>query len=164
MAAGAKDDATLSYRIRFPAGFNWVKGGKLPGLCGGECWTSSSNGPGGFAMRLMWRDGGTGEVLLSDAVTTGYGVDLGRGSSFTFSADGRWHTIGEHVHLNTPSLADGYIDISYDGASYHFGGLVIRTDSTRIDSLIFSTFFGGHDSTWAPASMQTIDFAGFQLS
>ena len=114
-------------------------------------------------MRLMWRDGGAGEVLLSDAVTTGYGLDLGRGTSFTFSADGNWHTIVERVHLNTPSQPDGYIEITYDGVPYRFGGLVIRTDSTRIDSLMFCTFFGGHDSTWAPSSMQTIDFAGFQL-
>ena len=162
LAAGPKDDATLTYRIRFPVGFSWVKGGKLPGLCGGQCWTGSNNGPGGFAMRLMWRDGGAGEVLLSSAVTTGYGVDLGRGTSFTFTADGQWHTIVEHVHLNTASQPDGYIDITYDGTTYRFGGLVIRTDGTRIDSLIFCTFFGGHDASWAPASMQTIDFAGFQ--
>jgi hypothetical protein len=164
VAAGARDDATLTYSIRFPVGFTWVKGGKLPGLCGGQCWTDSNNGPGGFAMRLMWRAGGVGEVLLSDAVTTGYGTDLGRGTSFTFAADGRWHSIKEHVHLNTPGQPDGYIDLTYDGTLYHFGGLVIRTDSTHIDSLIFSTFFGGHDSTWAPTSAQRIDFSSFHVA
>lgn len=161
LAAGAVDDATLTYQIRFPVGFQWVKGGKLPGLCGGQCWTGSNNGPGGFAMRLMWRAGGVGEVLLSDAVTTGYGTDLGRGTSFTFSADSNWHSVAEHVHLNTASNADGYIDIAYDGTLYHFAGLEIRSDTTRIDSLMFSTFFGGHDSTWAPSADMHIDFQSF---
>ncbi|HKV88829.1 MAG TPA: hypothetical protein VJT78_12605 [Candidatus Dormibacteraeota bacterium] len=164
MAAGAADDATLTYQIRFPIGTQFVKGGKLPGLCGGQCWTGSNNGPGGFAFRLMWRAGGAGEVLESDASTTGYGTDLGRGTSFFFSADGKWHTIVEHVHLNSVGSADGYVDLTYDGQLWHFGGLTIRTDSTRIDSLIFSTFYGGHDSTWAPTAMQVFDFANFQVT
>jgi hypothetical protein len=141
-----------------------VKGGKLPGLCGGQCWTGSSNGPGGFAMRLMWRANGVGEVLLSDAVTTGYGTDLGRGTSFTFTADGNWHAIVEHIHLNTPGLADGYVDLTYDGTLYHFGGLEIRTDNTQIDALMFSTFYGGHDSSWAPTVDEHIDFMSFGCS
>jgi hypothetical protein len=164
MASGALDDATLTYQIRFPAGFQWVKGGKLPGLCGAACWTGSNNGPGGWTTRFMWRAGGAGEVLLSDATTTGYGSDLGLGS-WTFQADGNWHTISQHIHLNTPGLADGYIDVNYNGVLVaHLTGITFRTDTTtRIDSLMFSSFFGGHDSTWAPTADQHIDFAGFQL-
>jgi len=165
MASGATDDATLTYRIRFPVGFSWVKGGKLPGLCGGQCWTGSSNGPGGWAGRFMWRAGGAGEVLLSDATTTGYGTDLGLGS-WSFQADGQWHTLTEHVHMNTPGQADGFIDVTYNGVQVaHFTGITFRTDSsTHIDSLMFSTFFGGHDSTWAPTTAQTIDFAAFSVA
>ena len=168
MTGAPSDDATLTYSIRFPVGFTWVKGGKLPGLCGGQCWTGSNNGPGGFATRFMWRTGGVGEVLLSDATTTGYGTDLGRGTSFSWSADGRWHTISQHLHLNTPGQADGYIDVAYDGAAVaHFAGITFRAAgdaAVHIDSLMFSTFFGGHDSTWAPSSTQHIDFASFRLS
>lgn len=166
LIGGPADDATLTYRIRFPVGFQFVKGGKLPGLCGAACWTGSNNGPGGFAARFMWRAGGVGEVLLSDATTTGYGTDLGRGTSFDWRADGSWHLIGQHLHLNTPGQADGWIDLTYDGrAVAHFSGLTFRTDAaTRIDGLMFSTFFGGHDSTWAPTADQTIDFANFSLT
>ena len=165
IARGSLDDATLTYRIRFPAGFTWVKGGKLPGLCGGLCWTGSNNGPGGWAARFMWRAGGAGEVLLSDATTTGYGSDLGLGS-WHFQADSQWHVLSEHVHMNTPGRSDGTIDVTYNGAAVaHFGGLTFRTaTTTHIDSLMFSTFFGGHDSTWAPAAPQRIDFAIFQLA
>lgn len=164
-AVGPRNDATLSYAVRFPVGFQWVKGGKLPGLCGGACWTGSNNGPGGWAARFMWRAGGAGEVLLSDATTTGYGSDLGLGS-WQFSADGQWHIISERVHMNTPGAADGYIDVTYNGVLVaHLTGITFRTSSTtQIDSLMFSTFFGGHDSTWAPTTTQHIDFATFRLT
>ena len=167
MAIGAKDDATLTYQVRFPVGFEWVKGGKLPGLCGGQCWTGSSNGPGGWAGRFMWRANGEGEVLFNGATTTGYGVDLGRGTgAWFFQADGLWHTISERVHMNTPGLTDGYIDVIYDGRQVaQFTGIVFRTDTaTHADSLMFSTFFGGHDATWAPSTDQHIDYRSFRIT
>lgn len=56
----------LSYELAFDAGFDWVKGGKLPGLRGGPnpdgC--SGGNEPNGtdcFSTRLMWRQNGAGE-------------------------------------------------------------------------------------------------------
>jgi hypothetical protein len=165
MVAGPIVDATLTYQIRFPVGFQWVKGGKLPGLCGGQCWTGSNNGAGGWTTRFMWRASGAGEVLLSDATTTGYGTDLGRGS-WAFLADGRWHSLSQHIHLNTPGLADGFVDVQYGGISVgHFTGITFRTDlTTRIDSLMFSTFYGGSDSTWAPTANEHIDFASFHVT
>jgi hypothetical protein len=164
IARSSISDATLTYQVRFPVGFQWVKGGKLPGLCGGQCWTGSTNGPGGWATRFMWRGGGAGEVLLSDATTTGYGSDLALGS-WSFQADGQWHTVSQHIHLNTPGQSDGYIDVTYNGAHVaHVAGVTFRTDNaTQIDSLIFSTFYGGHDSSWAPSADEHIDFAAFHL-
>ena len=62
----------LSYEVAFDAGFDWVKGGKLPGLRGGE--DSRDNGCSGgdrpdgsqcFSTRLMWRQRGAGESMLS---------------------------------------------------------------------------------------------------
>lgn len=37
-----KDCLWLSYDIRIPVGFNWVKGGKLPGLAGGTANTGGN--------------------------------------------------------------------------------------------------------------------------
>jgi hypothetical protein len=165
IARGPISDATLTYAIRFPLGFTWVKGGKLPGLCGGECWTGSNNGPGGWAARFMWRPGGAGEVLLSAATTTGYGSDLGLGD-WTFSADGLWHTLSEHVHMNTPGQSDGWIQVTYDGSPVaDLTGIEFRAsgDTDAIDGLMFSTFFGGHDSSWAPSATMSIDFADFTI-
>jgi hypothetical protein len=56
----------VSYDIAFDSGFDWVKGGKLPGLRGGPNSTGCSGGnePNGtdcFSARVMWRVNGKGE-------------------------------------------------------------------------------------------------------
>ena len=59
----------VTYEVAFKKGFDWVKGGKLPGLRGGL----DSNGCSGgnkadglacFSVRMMWRQGGYGEGTL----------------------------------------------------------------------------------------------------
>ena len=62
--AGARN-VTLEYSVFFPADFDWVKGGKLPGLFGGH--TGCSGGASArdcFSTRLMWRPQGVGELYL----------------------------------------------------------------------------------------------------
>lgn len=56
----------LSYELAFDSDFDWVKGGKLPGLRGGPDAFGCSGGtqPTGddcFSTRLMWRSGAVGE-------------------------------------------------------------------------------------------------------
>lgn len=165
ISAGPSDSYTLSYELRFPVGFTWVLGGKLPGLCGGECWTGSDNGPGGWSARFMWRADGAAEVLLSDATTTGDGTDLGRGS-WDWLADGEFHLLTETVTLNTGGSANGTIVVSYNGVRVaDFTGITFNTASEPepIDALMFTTFFGGDDSSWAPTTVQHIDFSNFSV-
>ncbi|MDR2732741.1 MAG: hypothetical protein LBB36_05935, partial [Fibromonadaceae bacterium] len=55
------DTMWASYRVKFEEGFEFVKGGKLPGLCGGACYTGG-NTPlqgDGWSARIMWRTGGS---------------------------------------------------------------------------------------------------------
>ena len=62
--AGARN-VTLEYSVFFPVHFDWVKGGKLPGLFGGH--TGCSGGASAsdcFSTRLMWRPQGVGELYL----------------------------------------------------------------------------------------------------
>jgi hypothetical protein len=56
----------VTYEVAFDTGFNWVKGGKLPGLRGGLNSTGCSggneaNGQDCFSTRVMWRQNGAGE-------------------------------------------------------------------------------------------------------
>ena len=65
-AGAAFRSMMLSYEVAFDAGFDWVKGGKLPGLRGGPDPNGCSGGhqPNGsdcFSTRLMWRKDGAGE-------------------------------------------------------------------------------------------------------
>ena len=50
--------ATIEYTVRFGAGFDWVRGGKLPGICTGECPTGCRgvSASDGFSMRVMWTE------------------------------------------------------------------------------------------------------------
>lgn len=55
----------LEYRLRFDEGFDFVKGGKLPGLCGGPDTITGGDacdGTRGWSVRLMWRRNGRGQV------------------------------------------------------------------------------------------------------
>lgn len=66
----AFQSAMLSYDVAFDAGFDWVKGGKLPGLRGGPNATGCSGGnqPNGsecFSARVMWRANAAGEGTRS---------------------------------------------------------------------------------------------------
>ena len=61
------DSLTLKYDVKFEKDFDWVKGGKLPGLFGGA--VSCSGGAdaaelGCFSTRLMWRAEGDAELYL----------------------------------------------------------------------------------------------------
>jgi hypothetical protein len=62
--AGARS-VILEYSVFFPADFDWVLAGKLPGLYGGHMGCSGGNDAlTCFSTRLMWREGGTGELYL----------------------------------------------------------------------------------------------------
>ena len=71
----------LSYELAFENGFDWVKGGKLPGLRGGLNSTGCSGGnqvtPTGdcFSARLMWRKNANGEGECGGAPRRQNGAD-----------------------------------------------------------------------------------------
>src|SRR5258708_6385099 len=58
-------NVSLEYSVFFPADFQWVKGGKLPGLYGGHYGCSGGDvADSCFSTRLMWRPNGMGELYL----------------------------------------------------------------------------------------------------
>ncbi|KAJ3755238.1 hypothetical protein EV360DRAFT_50076 [Lentinula raphanica] len=157
----------LSYEVAFDENFDWVLGGKLPGLRGGTNVTGCSGGdePTGldcFSTRLMWRPNGAGEVYAYIPTTSSFcqekdiicnsdfGVSISRGA-FTFTA-GEWNHVTLFVQMNSPvTTANGVLQlylndqqvISRQDLQYR------RGSSVDINGFYFSTFFGGSDSTWA---------------
>ncbi|KAK1218510.1 hypothetical protein PQX77_018836 [Marasmius sp. AFHP31] len=117
----------LSYDIAFDKDFEWVKGGKLPGLRGGpnSAGCSGGNRPTGrdcFSTRLMWRQDGAGEVYAYMQSPNGlckqrnitcnsdFGISISRGS-FIFAA-GQWSHVTLLVQLNNPpDVANGNVQL-----------------------------------------------------
>ncbi|KJA19914.1 polysaccharide lyase family 14 protein [Hypholoma sublateritium FD-334 SS-4] len=171
----------VSYEIAFDAGFDWVKGGKLPGLRGGLNSTGCSGGNKAdgldcFSSRLMWRKAGAGEIyayiptpnnLCSESsiiCNSDFGISIDRGT-FTFTS-GQWMRITQLVQLNNPpDVANGHITLYFnDVLAAQQTGLQIRaSDSVVANGFYFSTFFGGSDTSWAtPVTTHTF-FRNVQL-
>ncbi|WP_336269855.1 polysaccharide lyase [Vreelandella arctica] len=157
------DRACLSYKVRFPADFDFVKGGKLPGLYGGEAPSGgeSVDGENGFSMRLMWREEGEGE--LYPYVVDFEGASVGRG--FWRYPTGSWVTIEQEIMLNDPKRENGVARIWVDGQPVlEQKNIVFRTTpEVTIDGLMFSTFFGGTGEGWRTPRDQYVDFADFRF-
>ncbi|KAG8884307.1 hypothetical protein FRB97_004571 [Tulasnella sp. 331] len=192
MVALKASEVSFGYSVKFTSGFQFNKGGKLPGLFGGTNWDVGATCSGGqhnsqcFSTRMMFRPDGQGELYLyippdsnranlcgpngtgqcaaPDAGVT-YGASVGTGN-FHFAA-GDWTNIREVIHLNTPGQKDGWAAVYVNGAS---------TPSIYIDDIVFGesegtyfqgqqmqSFFGGHDPTWGSPQEQTIYFADFTM-
>ena len=162
----SSDTLKLSYYLRFSDNFDFVKGGKLPGLYGGTGNTGGNipDGTDGFSTRFMWRTNGDAEVYAYLPTSTNYGTSLGRGD-WQF-VPGVWHHLEQEVYLNDVGQNNGAIEVSLDGVQVaNFSGLNFRSvDSLNIDGVLFSTFFGGSDSSWATPNNTYVDFANFNVS
>ncbi|KAF8658281.1 hypothetical protein AX16_002055 [Volvariella volvacea WC 439] len=172
----------VSYEVAFEGGFDWVKGGKLPGLRGGLDSTGCSGGneeqtgTGCFSSRVMWRRSGTGEVYAYIPTPNGlcssrevicnddFGTSLARGS-FGFETR-RWNRITMLLQLNDPpNVANGNLQLFFnDIQAMSRQDLQIRSvSSLSINGLYLSTFFGGSDESWATPITAHTYFRNFQL-
>ncbi|MBT9314039.1 hypothetical protein IXB50_01200 [Leptothoe spongobia TAU-MAC 1115] len=162
----AQTQLRLSYYVRFAEGFDFVKGGKLPGLFGGSGASGGKipDGTDGFSARFMWRKDGQGEVYAYLPTSESYGTSIGRGA-WQFQP-GIWYKLDQELKLNTPNQADGELRIWVnDTLVLEQAALVFRTaESLQIDGIFFSTFFGGGDPSWATPQDTYIDFANFSVS
>jgi hypothetical protein len=161
------DQLHLRYYVRFPADFDFVKGGKLPGLYGGAGNRGGvqPTGSDGFSARLMWRSNGDGEVYayLPNS-TAAWGSSLGRGA-WRFKT-GAWTLIEQQLILNEPGKTNGSIKLWIDERLViDQTGLRLRdVPQLKINGILFATFFGGNDASWATPITTHIDFARFALS
>jgi hypothetical protein len=163
-ALGAKtDSAYAEYRIKFGAGFDFVKGGKLPGLCGGQCNTGGDKctGTDGWSARYMWRADGKAVVYLYDMMMREYGADIDLNHpDFFYFEPGVWYTIRQFIQMNDPDIRNGRIKVWIDGEEmldYRYAKFR-STENLKINLLYFSTFFGGGTSSWAPTKDEHIFF------
>jgi hypothetical protein len=168
MPFGKHEAAELSYTLRFSKGFDFVKGGKLPGLCGGPDNVSGgrrATGTNGFSARLMWRRDGRGEAYVYHKNQPG-----DYGDSFAFPENFRFPTetpvqVRIAVTMNAVGKRDGSLRVWInDKLMVKRSDMEWRTvDSYGVDGLYFETFHGGGDASWAPTHACWAEFAAMKV-
>lgn len=157
----------FKYDLKFNSNFNWVKGGKLPGLWIGDIGASGGNhNINGYSYRMSWHTNGTAQAyiyipklqdesyynisgLISDSV---YGDTLWRGSFF-FDRN-IWYSIKLYIKLNTfknsyPNY-DGIIGLTINETVLTYKKIIWTTNKKHlINGIMMDTFFGGSDPSWA---------------
>ncbi|WAX55913.1 hypothetical protein M6B22_15395 [Jatrophihabitans cynanchi] len=177
--AKSVDAASIQYDIRFDSGFDWSRGGKLPGLGGampnvspsvaGGCNAGSSSAWSG---RGMWITPSSYPSVTAANEWIGYmydykkaaacGDNLRTGKALTA---GTWHTVKQYYKLNSISAsgtpnADGVSKMWLDGVLVRNASDVLYRSSAglHINYLYWEVFRGGGDSTWASPTEGTVDF------
>lgn len=153
--ASAAREVCLAYRVRFPPGFAFAKGGKLPGLFGGDAPRGGQKARDvGFSARLMWRAQGGAELYLyAPGQSSAFGESIGRGER-AFPR-GEWIEVVEHLRRGNSAELRVRIQ-GQDLAAVHRP----LPDSGTV-GLAMSTFFGGKGPDWASPIDQYADFSGF---
>ncbi|KAJ7144938.1 hypothetical protein C8R43DRAFT_1097425 [Mycena crocata] len=182
---------TLGYSVFFEEGFDFNKGGKLPGLYGGNNAEVAIGCSGGrrstecYSVRLMWRTDGAGEIYsyLPDYTVDGfeanervcnvkpesdcnptYGASVSRGA-FHFPT-GEWTTVSQRVQLNDVGKANGEMQLFVNGKSViEVTGLILRDSAEgRHRGIQVQTFFGGSGEEWASPKTQSSYFSDFSVA
>lgn len=141
----------MSYKLKFGESFQFVKGGKLFGIAGGEGNTGGKapNGTDGFSARLMWGPGGRGALYAYLPGIHHWGKALSS-TEWTYPV-GEWFQVDIFVRLNSQNNKDGEVKVwvnkklvdAHDGLYFREG------NSFKIDSVLLSIFFGGNNSEFA---------------
>lgn len=161
-----RDEYYAEYQVMFGTNFEWVKGGKIPGLVGGTAPTGGKNADHGMSTRYMWKTNPGGKALLylywlEKTNTFGEEILLGK----TFSK-GVWHTLKQRIKLNTPGASDGIIQVWFNGKIVYFRtNYKFRNygDTWKIDNFYFSSFFGGNAPLWSAVKDEYIYFDNFRI-
>jgi hypothetical protein len=150
----------LWYPVKAPAGFDFVRGGVLPGLFGGAPPPSGTDGSGvRWSTRFAWSAGGAGGVLAAGSAGSGIGTSqlIGAGT-WTFTGDDRWHQVEQRVDRSA-----GTITLLYDGRQAYAGPLA-GLASSPVGGILFSALFGGTGSGPGPSAATSLSFGPFVVS
>jgi hypothetical protein len=170
------DEIYVSYDIMFMPGFEFQRGGKIPGVAGGSISSNLDKPTGydGFIAYLMFKGNRpVFYIYYPDANIPQYGATWGWGETYSSSdfspsqtqfdyasgsvsfETGVWHNLTYRVVLNTvkPSGGgnyDGILEAWFDGKLVmEISHILFRhTTDLKIEKLTMQAFFGGGDDSW----------------
>lgn len=153
---------TYSYWIKFPQGFDFASGGRLPGV--GSVVPlpegTRANGTNGWSVGAAWTGNGTlGQYVyhMDQPRSTG---DFWAWNSAPISK-GTWHQVKTTVRVNSAGQSNGSVSTWLDGKPVlSKSGIRFRdTDKLSIERLLFNVFYSGQ----APSKSNQIYIDNFQL-
>lgn len=165
-----RESYSLEYEVRFGeadgSGFDFRRGGKLPGLSGGISTSGGRKPTGdGWTVRYMWREEGALVVYVYHLDMQGkYGDDL----PLNFKAvPGKWYKLKMLVKVNSADdKRDGVVRVWIDDRQ-----VLDRTDfrfrtgpQAPVEHFFFAHFWGGQDPSWAPQVTSSTYFRNFKLT
>jgi hypothetical protein len=164
------DEVFLSFKIFIPIEFDFVKGGKLPGLSGGlgitkdSIWLAEKS----WSTQLMFHE--NGEIvhfLKYPNQESNYGEYFfwtSKGQRVKLPR-GKWVKLTQHLIMNDPNESNGELEAWINETKVlSIKKLRIRdTMSMGIDQFVFSVFFGGCSQEWAPIKGTYFLFDDFKL-
>lgn len=173
------NEAVLEYRVKFEEGFDFSKGGKLPGLAGSEtgrgrgvygCNDDRNQRKKAFSTRLMWRANGRliyyayaplhkdyvdhSNDIPNDARKKGQGRCGGDLTIDTLKVN-RWYKIKQYIKLNTVTNGNpnknGIVKVWINDVLEFQSNDFVLAGTTRVkaNSIAFHTYRGGSTDDWA---------------
>lgn len=164
---GSHEELYFGFDLFLESGWQWVKGGKFVGLAGGSQPTGGNASPTGFSARHMWRAGGELSIYAYHPDQGAFGTHMSAGQVLVI---GSWQRIIQHIKMNTGSSFNGHAGLWHNGTKY-----VNRTDfrwrnpsapgfaDYAIDALLYASFYGGSDASWAPSTTTFARYRDFRI-
>ncbi|WP_374475081.1 polysaccharide lyase [Zoogloea sp.] len=148
------EHALLRYQVKFCHDFDFARGGKLHGLAPNSLVSGGrSSFSDGWSARLVFTPGGGLASYVYHYGQNGRFGDHRQAKDFRFELD-RWYQLELDLKLNDLGASNGRAVIRVNGNDVvDHKGLTFRRDlrgDLLISQLLFSTFFGGNDSSFAP--------------
>lgn len=182
---------TMEYAVYFPEDFDFVKGGKLPGMWGGEAGSGGGDwNTDGWSFRVMFREDGEAVAYVYmctdqgnydgdekcplvknqgpgfDEIahhTKGTGIDLWRTQGLRFKR-GQWNDVCLRAECNSPGKSDGLVSLTINGKTKSFSKLRWSQKLVKIEGIAFTSWFGGGSRDYAPKKNQTATFKDFRFN
>lgn len=104
-----KASACLSYQVLLPAGFDFQRGGALPGIAGADAGEGDK-----FLARIAWRSKAAGGATVRITENGKMRAFPAERQAFEFPR-GKWVKLEQEVVLNTPKNNDGVLRVWVDG-------------------------------------------------